>query len=361
MQTKIKGRGASSNRSSRYLEMHREDVFDDWSDGQAEESCRGPATRVFRENPRKAITRNDSPDVPFDRSVNPYQGCEHGCCYCYARPTHAYSGLSPGLDFETRLFAKKGIDGLLAAELRRGGYRPAPIALGANTDPYQPVERRFGLTRSILKVLHDYRHPVLIVTKSALVERDIDLLAPMARRGLAQVTLSVTTLNPKLARQLEPRAPAPSRRLRTISALSAQGIPTAVMWAPVIPGLTDHELESVIGACHDAGATSAGYVMLRLPREVKDLFHDWLDRQAPERAKRVAGLIRDVRDGRENSSLFGDRMRGTGPYADLIEQRYRLICRRLGLHQSAPTLDCSLFKVPPGTGDAGIQEDLFGG
>ena len=359
MGMKIKGRGVSSNRSSRYLDLQTEGVFGGWEAERAESSCKGPGTSIVWENPRKAISRNDSPDVPFDLSVNPYQGCEHGCCYCYARPTHAYSGLSPGLDFETRLFARKGIERLLAKELRHRAYHPAPIALGANTDPYQPVERRLRLTRAVLKVLHDFAHPVMIVTKSALVERDIDLLAPMARRGLAQVTLSVTTLDPKLARRLEPRAPTPHRRLAALHALSTQGIPTAVMCAPVIPGLTDHELESVIESGKGAGASSADYVMLRLPREVNELFKEWLAREVPQRAERVMNLIRDVRGGRENSSLFGDRMRGTGPYADIVEQRFRLVCRRLGLSQNPPPLDCSLFKAPQGSGEAGIQKDLF--
>ena len=359
MHTRVKSRGASSNRSSRYLELQREGAIDEPDAGPAEELPKGPATSVTWDNPRKAISRNSSPDVPFDRSVNPYQGCEHGCCYCYARPTHAYHGLSPGLDFESRLLANKGIDGLLAPELRKISYRPAPIALGANTDPYQPIERRYRLTRSVLQVLHDFAHPVMIVTKSALVERDIDLLAPMARRGLARVTLSVTTLDPKLGCRLEPRAATPYRRLRTINALSTQGIPTAVMYAPVIPGLTDHELESVLEAGRRAGATSAGYVMLRLPREVDALFEAWLTEQVPERAKRVRRLIRDMRDGRNNSSLFGTRMRGAGAYADLIEQRYRLICRRLGLHQNPPPLDRSLFKPPRSPNGTGIQGDLF--
>ncbi len=359
MQIKFKGRGASSNRSSRYLDLHTESTLGGRDGEQAAESSQSPATSVNWESPRRAITRNDSPDVPFDRSVNPYQGCEHGCCYCYARPTHAYSGLSPGLDFETRLFARKGIDRLLATELTHGAYRPAPIALGANTDPYQPIERRLGLTRAVLNVLQDFGHPVRIVTKSALVERDMDLLVPMARRGLAQVTLSVTTLDPLLARQLEPRAPNPKRRLGAISALSAQGIPTGVMFAPVIPGLNDHELESVVEACKDAGANSAGSVMLRLPGEVNELFQEWLARTVPQRAERIMNLIRDVRGGKENSSSFGSRMRGTGPYADLIEQRFRLICRRLGLSQNPPPLDCSMFKAPRGKGGAGIQRDLF--
>ena len=343
----LKGRGATSNRPPRFDAWDR-DLDRDFADrALSDEPPPNPRTQVTEQAARTIISRNQSPDVPFDQSVNPFQGCEHGCVYCYARPTHAYLGLSPGLDFETRLYAKTNAAELLAKELRKPGHVPSLIALGANTDPYQPIERRFEITRSILRVLSDFNHPVGITTKSALVERDFDILKPMAAKGLARVFVSITTLDHELARRMEPRANAPTRRLQTVRALADAGIPVGVLVAPVIPALTDHELEAVLEASANAGADNAGYVMLRLPLEVRDLFVEWLEANYPLRARHVMSLVRQLRDGRDNDPTFNNRMRGTGKFAELIRQRFAIACRRLKLNARDSTLDTSLFAVPP--------------
>jgi DNA repair photolyase len=351
-----KGRGAASNRESRYSSVHIEDVDDGWPEADTLDSPR-LRTVLHLDQARLVISRNDSPDLPFDRSINPYRGCEHGCIYCYARPTHAYLGLSPGLDFETQIFHKPEAPERLAAELARRGYRCAPIALGTNTDPWQPVERRLGITRGVLQVLQAWHHPLSIVTKSALLERDLDLLAPMAAQGLASVVLSFTTLRPELARRLEPRTTAPARRLRAISAAAAAGVPVGVFVAPVIPGLTDDELETILASAREAGASWARYTLLRLPLELESLFGEWLREHYPERAQRIWRLLNDCHGGRSYDSRFGVRQRGRGPVADLLAQRFELACRRLGLGLAGPTLDCGQFRAP----DSGEprQLDLF--
>ncbi|MFP4275700.1 MAG: PA0069 family radical SAM protein, partial [Paracoccaceae bacterium] len=313
-------------------------------------------TTVSEERVRKALAWNRSPDLPFDRSLNPYRGCEHGCIYCFARPTHAWLGLSPGLDFETRLVARPNLAQALEAELRRPSYLPAPVALGTATDPYQPVERSRGITREVLHVLRDFRHPVGVVTKGTLVERDIDILAEMAAQGLARVGLSVTTLDAELSRRLEPRAPAPARRLETIRRLTGAGIPVRVMVSPVIPALTDPELEAILGAAAEAGADAASWVMLRLTREVSGLWQDWLAEHAPGRAARIMARLREMHGGQEYRADWGRRMRGEGPYAQLIAQRFRLAARRAGLAEHAAPLRCDLFAPPPRAGD---QLSLF--
>ncbi|MFQ5347949.1 MAG: PA0069 family radical SAM protein [Rhodothalassiaceae bacterium] len=339
-----RGRGARSNASGRYEAERRLAIDDGWSSPEEAPALR---TEVTIETPRQVITRNASPDVPFDRSINPYRGCEHGCIYCYARPSHAWLGLSPGLDFETRLFARPEAPKLLERELARAGYRCRPIALGTNTDPYQPIEREWNIMRGILEVLDAASHPLTIVTKSHLVTRDIDILARMAGRRLVSVALSVTTLDARLARCMEPRASTPSRRLEAIRRLSAAGVPTGVMVAPVIPALTDHEIEAILEAAHDAGATHAAWIMLRLPLEVRDLFAEWLAEETPDRARRILNRIGAVRGGRLNDPRFGARMRGDGPFAELVARRFRLARNRLGLDARPPTLDCTRFTVTP--------------
>ncbi|WP_101068082.1 PA0069 family radical SAM protein [Roseovarius salinarum] len=313
-------------------------------------------TEARAERPRRAITYNRSPDLPFDRSVNPYRGCEHGCIYCFARPTHAWLGLSAGLDFETRLIARPGIADTLRRELAAPGYRVAPIAIGTNTDPYQPVEEAWRVTRACLEVLEYARHPVAIVTKGALVERDLDILSRMAARGLARVGISLTTLDAGLARRLEPRAPGPARRLATIRALAQAGVPVRAMTSPVIPGLTDHEVEALLYAARDAGAAAASWIMLRLPREVAPLFREWLAEHCPDRAGRVMGLVRDMHGSKDYDARWGRRMRGQGPHAEMIAQRFRVAARRLGLDAPQPALRCDLFRPPPRDPD---QPDLF--
>lgn len=346
---KRKGRGALSRRDGRYEGLSHHVIDDGW--GGLDEEIPPLRTTVTEDTSRTVITRNQSPDVPFEQSINPYRGCEHGCVYCYARPTHAYLGLSPGLDFESRLFAKPDAARLLDEELRNPRYRCQVIALGTNTDPYQPVERRLEITRQILAVLASYRHPVTIVTKSALIERDVDILAPMAVRRLAQVTLSVTTLDRRLARRMEPRATAPQRRLETLRKLTDAGIPTGVLVAPVIPGLNDAELETILTACSRAGVTSAGYVLLRLPLEIKDLFKEWLATHYPLKVNHVMSLVRQTRAGRENDPGFGTRMTGTGAYAEMIQHRFRLVCKRLALNRDAASLDTTQFSVRTRSGD----------
>ena len=350
---RLRARGADSNPASRYETASRAAFADGW---QLEEEARLVATEVRLERPRSAISRNRSPDLPFDRSVNPYRGCEHGCVYCYARPSHAWLNLSPGLDFETRLIARPGIALVLAAELRQPSYRVAPIALGTNTDPYQPVERDHGLMRPLLQVLADFRHPVWITTRGTLIERDIDLIAPLAAQGLAAVSVSVTTLDDDLARRMEPRAPSPQRRLQIIRRLASAGIPVRVQISPLIPALTDHELESIMQAAHDAGARAAHSIPLRLPLEVADLFRRWLQQACPDRYARVMGRVRELHGGRDYDPAFGKRMRGQGIWADLIRRRADVARKRLGLDEFLPALRCDLFQRPAQVGD---QLSLF--
>jgi DNA repair photolyase len=350
-----KGRGTLSNAVGRFEPQQRAAIDDGW--GSADEPALPLETSLIEDTTRTIIARNQSPDVPFDRSINPYRGCEHGCVYCFARPTHAYLGLSPGLDFESRLFFKPRAAELLRGELSKPSYRCQPMALGTNTDPYQPIERKLGITRQVLEVLSEFNHPVTIVTKGALVQRDIDILAPMAARRMARVAVSITTLDRSLARRMEPRAATPDRRLETLRALSEAGIPAGVLTAPMIPGLNDHEMEAILEAARDHGATSAGWVLLRLPLEIKDLFTEWLETNAPMRARHVLSLVRDTRHGKHNSAEWGERMRGDGAYADLIAQRFRLAIKRLGLDPRERTpLDVSKFRPPPKTGD---QLSLF--
>ncbi len=346
-----RGRGAVGNPAGRF-ETRR--IVPEGEALDAEEAEAGPPplkTTVTPEATRSILTRNDSPDIPFEVSINPYRGCEHGCVYCFARPAHAYLGLSPGLDFESRIVSKPEAPRLLREELRRPGYRCRPIALGANTDPYQPVERDLRIARALLEVLSEHRHPVTIVTKSDLVLRDLDLLEPMAALRLAGVLISVTTLDRALARRMEPRAAAPARRLEAIRSLSAAGVPVGVLSSPMIPGLNDPELETILEAAAAAGARSAGYVLLRLPHEIKDLFSDWLQAHYPLKAARVLGLVRAMRDGKLYDARFGARMRGTGVHADLLRRRFEIACVRLRLPPRLPPLDGSLFRVPPRAGD----------
>ncbi|TCJ15787.1 PA0069 family radical SAM protein [Parasulfuritortus cantonensis] len=346
------GRGATGNPGNRYAAHAREACDDGWGSLDAEPPPL--RTELLVDRSRTVISYNQSPDVPFDRSINPYRGCEHGCVYCFARPTHAWLGLSPGLDFESRLFHKPDAPAVLRGELAKPGYRCAAIALGINTDAYQPVERRLGLTRAIIEVLAEHGHPFTVVTKSALIERDLDLLGPLAARGLVQVAISVTTLDRHLARTLEPRAAAPERRLETLRRLAAAGVPVTALVAPVIPFLNDHELEAILAAAHAAGARDAGYALVRLPLEVKELFRDWLALHAPLKAERVLNRLRDCRAGKDNDSRFGSRMRGEGEYADLIARRFALARRRLAFPGVA-ALDCSQFRVP----GRAEQLDLF--
>ncbi|TXH04007.1 MAG: PA0069 family radical SAM protein [Nevskiaceae bacterium] len=346
----IRGRGAVSNPEGRFESTRREDFDDGWL--IEEPPAAAPDTVVRAEPARSIITRNDSPDIPFERSINPYRGCEHGCVYCFARPSHAYLNLSPGIDFETRLFYKQDAARLLENELRKPGYRCLPINLGSNTDPYQPIERRLGVTRSLLEVLERFRHPVTIVTKSALVERDLDILARMAAAGLASVAISITTLRDELKRTLEPRAPAPAARLRAVRHLREAGVPVFVLAAPIIPCVNDDEIERILEAAAEAGATGAGYVFLRLPHELKDIFRAWLDVHLPQRAEHVMSLIQQSRGGKAYDAAWGQRMRGQGVFADLIAQRFALACRRLALNRVRDwRLDTAQFRVPPQAGD----------
>jgi DNA repair photolyase len=351
-----KGRGAASNDTGRF-EREQRVAFDDGWDHSEDDPPPLVETRFDIDATRRIIARNDSPDIGFDRSINPYRGCEHGCIYCYARPSHAYLGLSPGLDFETRIFYKPRAAVLLAAELRKKGYACRPIALGSNTDPYQPAERRLRVTRAILEVLRDFRHPVTIVTKGALVQRDLDILAEMACDNLAVVTVSVTTLDRALARRMEPRAATPERRLETIAALAGAGIPTGVLAAPMIPVLNDSELEEILERAREAGATVAGYTLLRLPLELKALFKEWLETHAPERAAHVLSLVAQCHGGRVYDAAWSKRMIGTGPYADMLAARFDRACRRLGFApRTTQTLDTTRFRPPPQKGD---QLSLF--
>jgi DNA repair photolyase len=342
-----RGRGAGLNPSGRF-ETERREVFDDgW---QTLEELAPFKTEVQIEKPRTIISRNDSPDIPFDRSINPYRGCEHGCIYCFARPTHSYMGLSAGLDFEAKLFAKPDAPKLLERELSRPDYRLRTIAIGTNTDPYQPIEREWRVMRQILEVLAKANHPVMIVTKSALVTRDIDILSEMAAKGLAKVGMSVTTLDGKLARTMEPRASTPAKRLEAITKLTASGIPTSVLVAPIIPALNDHEIERILDAAKAAGASEASYVLLRLPLEVSPLFRDWLLRHYPDRYRHVMSLVRSMRGGKDYDAEFGKRMKGAGPYAWQISRRFELATKRLGLGRRGMPLRDDLFIPPAGTG-----------
>ncbi len=345
----LHGRGARTNATGRYEPEVRVSFDDGWT--RDDEETAPIRTQVQEDATRTIIARNKSPDISFDRSINPYRGCEHGCVYCFARPTHAYLGLSPGIDFESRLFVKPNAAKLLADELRAPGYSPRVIAMGTNTDPYQPIERQWKVTRSVLQVLAEFRHPVGIVTKSTLIQRDIDILAPMAAQNLARAAVSITTLDRKLARAMEPRAATPEKRLETIRALVKAGIPTAVMTAPMIPALNDSELENILAAARDAGATQAGFVVLRLPLEIKDLFREWLDAHVPDKAKHVMSLVRQMRGGKDYDSTWGERMRGTGPYARLIAERFAMATRRLGMNRDHRPLDVTKFRRPPTPGD----------
>jgi len=349
----IKGRGATCSPDNRFHKQHIEDYDDGW--GTIEERDEKPLTELFADSSKSIINYNQSPDVPFDRSINPYRGCEHGCVYCFARPTHAYLDCSPGLDFETKIFYKPNAPSLLKKELGRRSYRCQPVALGINTDAYQPVERKLKITRDILEILSACRHPVSIVTKSALIERDVDLLGKMASHGLVQVMVSVTSLNPKLARSLEPRAVTPQRRLQIIETLSRAGIPVGVLVAPVIPVLNDHEIETILKAVKDAGALTAGYVLLRLPYEIKELFTDWLQTHVPDMADHVMNRIRDMRGGKEYDAQFGNRMRGTGVFAELIQQRFTAAEKRLNF-SGMPAMNTKLFTLPEQPGN---QMTLF--
>lgn len=344
-----RGRGSVTNASGRFERFGRESFDDGWDQ---EEPLPPFRTETTLERAVTIITRNESPDIPFDRSINPYRGCEHGCSYCYARPTHAYLGLSPGLEFESRLFAKSNAAELLERELAAPGYQPREIALGANTDPYQPIERSFRITRAILELLARTGHPVTIVTKSASVTRDIDLLAPMAERGLARVALSITTLDGKLARTMEPRASTPAKRLDAIRKLAEAGIPTAVLTAPIIPAINDHEIERLLEAAHEAGASEANYVLLRLPLELRELFREWLLTHYPGKLRHVMSLVQSTRGGKDYVSTFGERQVGSGYFAELVAKRFRLATDRLGLkRRSSHRLRTDLFDPPqlPGT------------
>ncbi len=348
-----RGRGAGLNMAGRFEKESRE-VFDDGWDSLSD--LPPLKTQVQSERARTIITRNESPDISFDRSINPYRGCEHGCSYCFARPSHAYLGHSPGLDFETKLYAKPNAAELLERELSSPSYQPRVIAIGANTDPYQPIERKWRLTREILTVLERCNHPVAIVTKSATVLRDLDILTPMAERGLVKVALSVTTLDRELARAMEPRASTPAKRLNAVRKLTEAGVPASVMVAPIIPALTDHEIETILTEAKSAGAGEAGYVLLRLPREVSPLFRDWLLRHRPDRYQHVMNLLRSMRGGKDYDANWGKRMRGQGPYADQISKRFALTAKRLALNTTRRKLRHDLFIAPT---KGGVQLALF--
>ena len=350
-----RGRGAQSNATSRFEAQVREAFDDGWTaDDEAPPPLR---TEVTAERAKVIISKNSSPDVGFDRSINPYRGCEHGCIYCYARPSHAYVGLSPGLDFESRIFFKPEAGRLLASELSRKGYEPRTIHVGGNTDPYQPQEKRLRVTRGVLETLSRFSHPFSIITKSALILRDADLIGPMGAAHLARAAVSVTTLDRKLARAMEPRAATPEKRIAAIRGLAEAGCPVTVMFAPVIPGLNDHELEAVLERAAEAGAVRAGYVVLRLPLEIKDLFREWLEAARPDRAGKVMSLVRQMRHGRDYDMRWGERMKGDGPIAEIIGARFVAAKRRYGLDRVIPPLDLSRFTVPSSKGD---QLELFG-
>ncbi len=342
--SRAKGRAALSNAVGRFEAHTRTDVDDGWP--REDEDLPVLRTHVSTERPRSLITYNSSPDLPFDRSINPYRGCEHGCVYCFARPTHAYLGLSPGLDFETQLIARPGAEAVLRREIARPSYVVAPIAIGTNTDPYQPIEREHRIMRACLEVLSEAGHPVAIVTKGSLIERDLDILGPMARRGLVRVGISVTTLDARLSRLMEPRVPSPKRRLATIEALSRAGIPVRIMASPLVPALTDPELEAILAAGKAAGARSASWIMLRLPREVADLVEEWLREHFPDRAERILARLREMHGGKLYDANWHRRMRGEGEYAGIVAQRFDLAVKRLGLAKTSPPMRCDLFRKP---------------
>ncbi|WP_426263752.1 PA0069 family radical SAM protein [Sphingomonas sp. PWP1-2] len=357
MADKRPSRGATLNRESQRFNLPARKADGDWLDDSFAIDGETPRLRttVTVERARTIISRNSSPDIGFDRSINPYRGCEHGCIYCFARPTHAFHDLSPGLDFESKLFAKPDAAVLLRAELGKRGYVAQPIAFGTNTDPYQPIETDWQITRACLDVLAETNHPLTITTKSDRVVRDIDLLAPMAAKGLAAVAISLTSLDPKIAMTLEPRAPTPTRRLAAVRALVAAGIPTHVSIAPVIPAITDHEIEQLIERAAEAGARSVSFIPVRLPWEVAPLFKAWLDAHFPDRASKVMAIIASIRDGRENDPGFFTRMRGSGPWAELLRTRFQIACRKHGMNVERIALRSDLFRPP-----AGPQGDLFG-
>lgn len=342
------GRAAGLNPDVRFDRFHIEAVDDGWDRDDELPVLR---TEVRDEVARSVLSRNTSPDLSFDRSINPYRGCEHGCIYCFARPSHAFLGLSPGLDFETKLIAKPNAASQLEKELSNPRYTPKMIAIGTNTDAYQPIEKKREIMRDVLKVLAAFNHPVGIVTKGTLIARDVDILGPMADKGLARVGISLTTLDPKLSRLMEPRVPSPQARLRTIRELTAAGIPVRVMVSPVVPALTDHELEAILTAAKDAGAVAASSIVLRLPREVAPLFRDWLETHYPDRAARVMGRMRELHGGQDYDPDFGTRMVGQGTWATLMRQRFKLAARKLGLDRSLPDLRTDLFAKPPQAGD----------
>ena len=349
--SRVRGRGARSNSSGRFETEQREAFDDGWNDGWQADDPPAPqlGTTVLRDASRSIVATNRSPDISFDQSINPYRGCEHGCIYCYARPSHAYWGYSPGLDFESVLFSKPDAPALLEQFFNRPAYTPKPIVIGANTDAWQPIERRLEITRELLKVFARYRHPVSFITKSALVLRDLDILGPMARDGLAKGAISVTTLDRGLSRDMEPRAAAPHRRLETIRQLTEAGLPVSVMMAPIIPALNDHEIEPLLEAAAAAGARGAGYVLLRLPLEIKDLFREWLAEKRPDAASRVMSLIRQMRDGRDYDPDWATRGRGKGPLAELVANRFRAAMKRHGLDGPLAQLDFSRFERPLGS------------
>jgi len=348
----LHGRGARTNASGRYERYAREAFDDGWGAGEITPL----ETIVTPELAKTIISTNQSPDISFDQSINPYRGCEHGCVYCYARPNHAYVGLSPGLDFETKLFVKANAAELLEQEFAKPNYRPRTIMLGGVTDIYQPIERGYGVTRAILETMERWRHPVALITKSQLVIRDLDILARLAERGLAKAAVSVTTLDRRIARVMEPRAAAPHRRIEAIRMLSEAGVPTTAMVAPIVPAINDREIEAILEECAKAGASAAGYVVLRLPREIKDLFREWLEQFFPDRAGRVMALVRQMRGGRDYDPEWSTRQKGEGPYAKLIADRFAAACRRLGLDQPRLPLDHTQFRRPI---EAGGQQDLF--
>jgi DNA repair photolyase len=351
----VRGRGARTNATGRYESDKREAFDDGWTPDDVE-----PVQLTTTVTPEKAkviITRNDSPDVGFSASINPYRGCEHGCIYCYARPAHAYMGLSPGLDFESKLFFKPEAARLLERELSNPRYVPEVIHIGGNTDPYQPQERGLRITRQVIEVLSRFNHPFSVISKSGLILRDLDLIAPMAQRNLARVAISITTLDRKLARSMEPRAATPEKRMDAIKRLTDAGVPTVVMFAPCIPGLNDHEMEAVLERAAAAGAHGAGYVALRLPMEIADLFQEWLATDHPDRASRVMSLIRQIRDGKTYDIQWGQRMKGQGPIAALMSRRFATAKKRYGMGERLPPMDLGQFRVPPKTGD---QIDMFG-
>ncbi|HEX7339461.1 MAG TPA: PA0069 family radical SAM protein [Rhodanobacteraceae bacterium] len=343
----IKGRGAASNLEGRFAGTHRQAEDDGWQSALLDEAAPRPRTEVTAERARSVITRNDSPDIGFDQALNPYRGCEHGCIYCFARPSHSYLDLSPGLDFETRLRAKVNLAEVLRRQLAKPGYRVSPINIGSNTDPYQPVEKRHRLTRAALEVLLECHHPCTIVTKNAMVERDLDLLVPMARERLVRVFVSVNSLDNHLAAKLEPRATAPHRRIKAIAALASAGVPVGVLVAPIIPALNDRDMEAVLARAAAAGATSAGYTVIRLPWQLKELFREWLQLHVPERAEHVMSLIRQMHHGRDYDADFRTRMHGDGPFAAIVRRRFDVACRQHGLARTRePALDVTRF-VPP--------------